>query len=53
MESSGRKQADMLYQMPSNMERNVQLQLLEKHLQEAQQLRDMLLQVTYTFVGFL
>lgn len=47
MESSGRKQVEILYMRPSNIERNVQLQSLEKHLQEAQQLRETLLQVTY------
>lgn len=45
IESSSRNQVQILYTLPSNMERNVQLQLLEKDLQEAQQLRETLLQV--------
>jgi hypothetical protein len=53
MESSGRKQVEILYTSPSNIERNVQLQLLEKHLQEAQQLRETLLQVMYICVVLL
>ena len=49
MESSGRKQVEILYTSPSNIERNIQLQTLEKHLQEAQQLRETLLQVMNIF----
>ena len=49
MESSSRNQVQILYTLPSNMERNVQLQFLEKHLQEAQQLRQSLLQVILIF----
>jgi hypothetical protein len=49
MESSGRKQAEILYSSPSNIERNVQLQMIENHLQDAQRLRETLLQVMYIY----
>ena len=53
MESSGHKLAEILYASPSNIERNVQLDMIEKNLQEAQQLRETLLQVLYMLLFLL
>jgi hypothetical protein len=46
IETSSRKNAQILYTQPSSIERNVQLQQLDANLQEARQLRETLLQVS-------